>query len=190
MSDEPQDELSPGAAAQLWEAYRRSGDGAAFDRLCTVFRPRVVRFCRAILRDAHLAEDLAHDMVIRLMVRRPVVESSFLGLVLTIALNLCLNELGRVARRAQPAGSPSPPADLRDPASAATQQEEESALEDCLFRLSAEDRALYVLRNQEDLPYSEIATVLGIDLSASGFTRRLKSITDKLLRCLKKKGIF
>lgn len=180
-------------AARLWDTYRRSGnpgDGAAFERLYASFLPGVVRYCRALLRDAHLAEDVADAAFIRLMIKRPRLRSSFLGLLITTARNLCLNEIthGRDRpTRTQPLESAATRPESLDPADGAVHREELAALQDCLSQLNEEERTLILLREGHGLSYAEIAEVLGFDHAPSTFTRRLKSIKHKLLRCLQKK---
>ena len=75
--------ISDDEAGRLWgELFRdREGAGlAAFDRLYERFLPVVLRYCRFRVRDAHLAEDVADTVFVRLLETRPAVKSSFVGL--------------------------------------------------------------------------------------------------------------
>ena|GEM_PF-7086978 len=65
-----------------------------------------------------------------------------------------------------------------------------SALRDCLMQLGERDRSLIVLTVAEGESNRAAAHILDWPAADHTITRRIKSIKDKLLRCLKKKGIF
>ena len=179
-------------AARLWREFLRADSPhglAAFERLYAGFAPAVVRYCRSRLRDAHLAEDVAHTVFVRLLETRPPLKSSFTGLVLRTARNLCVTAM---AQQTSPRTAPLDP--RKDPESEPgdrlEEQERHTALADCLQRLSEPEQTLVVLHDGEGLTYRQIAEVLGLRTALSTFTRRLRRIRDALLRCLKEKRIF
>ncbi len=105
--------ISDEEAVRLWQTYLTGGNPqglAAFDQLYVNLLPVVVRYCRFHLRDVHLAEDVAHAVFVRLLETRPVLKSSFTGLLLRTARNMCASELGR-----QRPGEPVPLESLTQP---------------------------------------------------------------------------
>jgi RNA polymerase sigma-70 factor (ECF subfamily) len=184
-------ETSDDEAARLWRTFLDRADPGsfdAFDRLYAAFLPTVKRYCRFRLRDEHLAEDVANVVFIRLLEARPTLESSFVGLLLRTARNLCASELGkrRPVRRTPPEPQPGPQA---DPSRELERQDAQAALTECLDRLSEPDRTLVVLHHGQGLTYRQIGDVLGLRVAFSTFTRRLRRIKAQLLRCLKEKKV-
>jgi len=186
------DKLRDQDATELWGNFL-DGLGAdsftAFDRLYAAFLPMVIRYCRFRLRDAHLAEDIANAAFVRLLENRPVLKSSFIGLLLRTARNLCASETSRKPLGRPMPAEPASPSEA-EPGHELERQDAHAALADCLDRLPEPDRTLVVLHHGEGLTYREISDVLGQRVALSTFTRRLKRIKDQLLRCLREKSIF
>ncbi|MHC4094260.1 MAG: RNA polymerase sigma factor [Planctomycetota bacterium] len=185
-------ETSDEDAARLWAIFLESTDPRsfdAFDRLYSAFFPTVVRYAALQLRDAHLAEDVANAVFVRLLETKPLLRSSFIGLLLRSARNACASE---AARRSLRQAAPCEPEDSieADPGRNLEQRDRDAALTDCLDRLSDPDRTLAVLHHGAGLTYRQIGDVLGQRVALSTFTRRLKRIKGQLLRCLKEKKIF
>ena len=158
---------------------------AAFERLYRHFLPMVIRYCRSRLRDREEAEETAHAVFFRLLERRPAVRSSFIGLLLGTARNMC------AARLPKPQIVPDPPVETEDrPADELERQERDAALRECLDRLPEADRTLVVLYDGEGLTLRQIREVLGRWTALSTFARRLKAVRARLERCLKEKNIF
>ena len=111
-------------------------------------------------------------------------------MALTAARNICRDELRRRrSHRQVPLPADAAPS---APISADPVEEDEalSALRDCLMQFHERDRSLIVLTVGEGESNRAAARILGWSAADHTITRRLKSIKDKLLRCLKKKGIF
>ena len=185
-------EISDEEAARLWAELLCGANPhglAAFDRLYNYFLPAVFRYCRSRLGDSHLAEDVANTVFVRLLESRPVLRTSFVGLLLGTARNLCATELAgqRRIRASDPERSDPNEA---DPSSAMESRDRHAALADCLDRLPESDQTLVLLRHGEGLTYSQISGILGLRVAFSTLTRRLRAIEAKLRRCLKDKNIF
>lgn len=186
------EDIADEEAARLWDQYL-AGAGptsdAAFERLYRAFLPRTIRFFRSRLRDSERAEGVANAVFIRLLEAKPVLKSSFKGLVFRIARNICAAELAtRPGRQVIPFNArggtdAAPESDLE-------QRDVHAALAECLDRLPEPDRALVVLHHGEGLTYRQIADCLGRRVAFSTFTRRLKRIKEQLRRCLKEKNIL
>jgi RNA polymerase sigma factor (sigma-70 family) len=69
-------------------------------------------------------------------------------------------------------------------------QEDLVALRDCLSRLSERDRSLIVLTAAMGHTNRAAAEILGWGVPDHTISRRVKSLKQKLLRCLREKGIF
>lgn len=89
----------PPSAALVAAACR--GERQALTELVSILYPQVWRYCRHLTGDAHLADDLAQDTMIRLCRRldRYDGSGSVAGWTLKIARNLTLDEVRATERR-------------------------------------------------------------------------------------------
>ncbi|ORT55285.1 RNA polymerase sigma-70 factor [Streptomyces sp. CB03238] len=150
-------------------------------------RPRLEAIAYRLLGSASEAEDAVQETFLRWQgadVERIEVPEAWLTKVLT---NLCLNHLASArARRETYVGQwlPEPLLDrdpMLGPADTAEQRESVSyAVLTLMERLSASERAVYVLREAFDYPHREIAEILGITEAAAQqiFHRAKKHLTD------------
>jgi RNA polymerase sigma factor (sigma-70 family) len=180
--------ISDEEAGRLWAEFLEGANPhalSAFERLYQHFLPVVFRYCRSCMRDIHTAEDMANTVFVRLLETRPLLRSSFVGLLLGTARNLCATELGK--RK--------PVDDAPIPTQHEATEEVELrdtwvALADCLARLPERDQTLVILRHGQGLTFRQIRDVLGTRAVISTLTRRLTSVMAKLQACLKEKNIF
>jgi RNA polymerase sigma-70 factor, ECF subfamily len=146
------------------ELVRRStrGDLAAFEQLVDRHRPVVVRVAARIV-GAEDAEDVSQDAFLRAFHRldRFRGEAPFRAWLLRITHNAALDHLAR--RRAEPVDpqqfDASEPSAARPPAERLELRERIERLERKLRGLSAEHRAVLVLRDAEGMSYEEIADI-------------------------------
>lgn len=146
--------LKRGEPDALHQTYERHGE-------------RVQRLCRRLLGRAADAEDAAQDVFVRLLERARSFDgrARFSTWLHRLTVNTCLHRIERERLRR---GPPLPadgdePADARaSPLDAAARAEAGERLERLLGRLTAEHRAVLVLRELEQLSYREIALTLGI----------------------------
>jgi RNA polymerase sigma-70 factor (ECF subfamily) len=146
--------LQRGEMRALREAYERHGE-------------RVQRLCRRLLGRAADAEDAAQDVFLKLLERAGSFDrrSRFATWLHRLTVNLCLNRLERERLRqagglAEHGGALVDPGEAPDAACA--RGESAQHLERLIERLSAEHRAVIVLRELEQLSYREIAAALAI----------------------------
>jgi len=132
----------------------------SFEELWQRWSPDVFRFALALTRNQAEAEDVTSETFLRVWSSPvPVRMPSVRAWLLTIARNLVLSEARR-SWRSQPL-----PDDLPGTRSLASGIEARLELESVLesmAELPELDRAALVLRFHHDLPYSEIAAVLGL----------------------------
>jgi RNA polymerase sigma-70 factor, ECF subfamily len=188
----PSDTISDEEAACLWAEFLGDANPrglGAFERLYDHFLPTVFRFCRSRLRDVHLAEDVAHTVFVRLMESRPTIRTSFIGLLLVTARNLCATELA-ARHRSRMMKPELLDADAAEPGHELEGRDTHAALADCLDRLPESDQTLVLLRHGEGLTHAQISDILGLRVAFSTLTRRLRAVVAKLRRCLKEKNIF
>jgi RNA polymerase sigma-70 factor (ECF subfamily) len=126
----------------------------------------VYRFALSLARDRHQAEDITSETFVRAWARNDRIRTETLrGYLFTIARNLFLD--GRRGSRRQATldealVDPAPGPAERSAAGAALDRAER-----VLRALPEADRTAFLLRVQQDLPYAEIARVLGISLVAA-----------------------
>ena len=164
---EPSDEaLCEGVAA---------GDDVAFERLVERYQQRTYRLAWSIVRDAEEARDLSQEAFVRLF----QVAASFRGRArfstwfYRLVVNLCLDHrrrhrwwhqvFGREERGSDGDSvideQPEPP--RMDPAEILGRERTLARVWEAAGRLSPQQREVLVLHVQEELPMSEVASVLG-----------------------------
>lgn len=141
-----------------------SGDRDALDTLLRAHYDTVWAVCRRMTGNDADAADTSQDAMIAMArgLHRFDGRSRFSTWAYRVAVNVCLDELRRRARRPQPADD----AVLRDLRTAAAAPDTAVAdridVDAALARLPADFRAAVVLRDLCDLDYAEIADVLAI----------------------------
>jgi RNA polymerase sigma-70 factor (ECF subfamily) len=154
-------EASVGAEEEL---VRRAvaGDEVAFEDLIRPHLQPGLRLAVTMLGDPATAEDVLQEAVLRAWthLRRRRAGSALRPWFLTVVANRCRSERRgrwwRVLRGLDRAGDPP---SLPDPAGL--------DVERALLALSVEDRTAVFLRFYEDLPLAEVASVLGISVTAA-----------------------
>jgi RNA polymerase sigma factor (sigma-70 family) len=142
-------------------ALVRRGRDDAFDVLVDRYRPRLLAFCRNMMRSSEDAEDVLQEVFVnayRAMRAddRPIQAKAWLY---RIARNRCLNEL----RRNTAAGVESMDVfETNEPTAVETVERREHIKEIVrdVKRLPEQQRAALLLREMEGLPYQQIADVL------------------------------
>jgi len=147
------DTQAPGDAVLASQAA--AGDSVAMAALLDRHFDYVQAICLRMLRDPGAAEDARQEVLFRVAsrIRSFDQRSSFRTWVFAIARNVVLNEIRSRARTPAPAEAVETAVDTRLDVDAA------------LARLSAARREVIVLRYLCDLPYQEIAEVLGIPVN-------------------------
>ena len=189
----------------IWMVRVRAGDRAAFTELVECHQQRVVgTVARMLGPDAADAEDIGQQVFLRVWKSADRYEptAKFTTWLYTITRNLVFNEMRRRKHRpttsldaapGQDAGghghdhaarledfhAPAPDADL-------LQAELQQAVADAIAGLPEQQRLAMVLRRYEDLPYEEIARVLGLTVPAvkSLLFRARVLLREKLVRYL------
>jgi RNA polymerase sigma factor (sigma-70 family) len=149
------------AADEKLIALIRRGREDAFDVLVDRYRPRLLAFCRNMMRSSEDAEDVLQEVFVnayRAMRAddRPIQAKAWLY---RIARNRCLNELRR--NTAAPVESMDV-FETSDPTAIETVERREH-LEEIVVdvkRLPEQQRSALLLREMEGLPYQSIADVL------------------------------
>jgi RNA polymerase sigma-70 factor (ECF subfamily) len=168
MSQERTDE-------ELLAAYQQ-GDPGAFEALLRRHRAPLFTFLLRMLGDRERAEDLAQETFLRIVRGAQAWEhrARFQTWLFTIARNLCVDQSRRDRFRradsidaAGPEGEPSMvesvPGREIDPARGAESARMRPLLQQALLALPAEQREVFVLREQAGLPFREIAELVGVN---------------------------
>ena len=153
---------------------RLPGDSRPFHALVARYRDQVMNTAHRFLGDPHDAEDVTQEVFLKvyrgLLAFRA--ESSFSTWLYRITVNTCKNELRHRSRQPtllepdlESLGILLPAAPSAE--QAVTTREQRDAIQETLDRLSETDLEALILRDIQGLSYREIATVLGIGLSAA-----------------------
>lgn len=160
----------------------QKGDLAAFEQLVERYRQPVFNFIQRTLFDVNETEDLAQQVFVQVWkaAARYRVASRFSTWLFTIARNLCLNELRRrgrhpadsldaLAENGEPNLVPHPglPQRVEGVTDAVLLGELHGKIEEALADLPEAQRTAILLFRDGELPYEEIALILGVSVSAT-----------------------
>jgi len=149
------------------------GDLRAFEELVRKYQRRIVANCRHITRDPNNAEDLAQEVFVKAFFALRGFEgrSSVRHWLQTIKVNHCLNHLKKQQRATmvdleeEESWTPATTAP-RPAASGVETLAERQIIERVLDAMNTTLRIPLILRDMDDMAYEEIASMLGIGLSA------------------------
>lgn len=168
----------------------RLGDPSAFDEIFVEYQRMVFNLALRLSGDREEAADLSQEIFLRIYrhIGRFRGRSSLKTWIYRVSLNCCRSQLSR--RRLPLLSLPDPNADvmalLRDtsagPERVAIGRDRVRQLIESLRRLPRVYREAVVLRDIEELPYDEIATVLGVRLGT--VRSRIARGRDRLRRML------
>jgi RNA polymerase sigma-70 factor (ECF subfamily) len=141
------------------------GNSSALDELYSRYAKRIVFYCTKMLSDPQKAEDIVHDIFLKIIENPSIVDTqkSFSTWVFSCAYNACKNEY----RRRQTKEIPHNELDEHLVQNADFIHDTDitlfkELLEQSLDELSSEHRTVFVLRYTEDFSLKEIANVTGI----------------------------
>ena len=163
---------------QLMQAFRE-GDARAFERLLARHERKVWHFLRRSVGDATLAEDLLQEVFLRVIRARAEVEwrgeAKFTTWVYAIARNLLIDHARRAVHRdARSLDAPTRadeeagetlhdrlPDAGRDAEGLASDGQVRARVEAAVAALPPDQREVFLLRELMDMPFAEIAAVVG-----------------------------
>ena len=143
-------------AIPMTEAGSAFCDEASFEEWVTTTQKPLVRFCRQFVNDWHEAEDIAQEAYILAWQKRDGFKgaSSLLTWQMSIARRVCLDRLSSRKKVSLI---------LLDKHDAAQERDIDIKVDvqRALERLSIDDRVILYLRVGEEMPYEDVARVLG-----------------------------
>jgi RNA polymerase sigma-70 factor (ECF subfamily) len=166
---------------QLMQAFRE-GDPRAFEVLLSRHERKVWNFLRRSVGDATLAEDLLQEVFLRVIRAQADSgayqgESKFTTWVYAIARNLCIDHARRAVHRdARSLDAPGRantdgeagetlyerlPEGGRDAEGLASDGQVRARVDEAVAALPADQREVFLLREVMDMPFAEIAAVVG-----------------------------
>ena len=183
-------------------ARYRAGDVAAFERLLSRHEKPIWTYLRRFVRDAAAAEDLLQEVFLRVVrdAQERVApwkwEAKFSTWLYTVARNLCIDRARRTAVRGAasldgPAGGDEEaPLALHDrmpapgPAADAVAADREAArrIDRAVAELPDDQREVFLMREVMELPFAEIAAVVGA--SEPTVKSRMRYALEKLRAAL------
>jgi RNA polymerase sigma-70 factor (ECF subfamily) len=161
---------------QLMHAYRE-GNARAFELLLARHERKVWNFLRRSVGDPSLAEDLLQEVFLRVIKARAEWkgESKFTTWIYAIARNLCIDHARRAVHRdARSLDAPTRAddeagetmhdrlaADNRDAEGLASDGQVRVRVDAAVAALPPDQREVFLLREVMDMPFAEIAAVVG-----------------------------
>jgi RNA polymerase sigma-70 factor (ECF subfamily) len=167
-------------------ARARKGDASAFEELVRRHQRRVYAVALRIVRAHDVADDVAQEAFVRAWRALDRFEAGrpFAPWICRIAANLAINHVRspRAREDALPEGHHETPTADQSPLGAVLDEEAARVLDAAVAKLPLEQRAVFVLRTVEDMPYEAIAEALS--LSPGTVMSRLFRAREKLARAL------
>ncbi len=159
------------------------GDTSAFAGIVRANQSMVFSVAWSFLRDTSLAEELAQDVFLELFRNLRQIESGahLVSWLRRVTVNRCIDRVRKRKREAltslEDAPEPSSPASRADPMAA-------EQLRRLIASLPEKQRAIVILRYQEDMDPTEIAAALGVPVNTvkSKLHRALALLRGKLER--------
>jgi RNA polymerase sigma-70 factor (ECF subfamily) len=144
----------------------RDGELAAFDALFRRHYESVRALCSRVTGTPSVGEDLAQETFLRVLRHRSTFrgDARFTTWLYRIAHNLCLEQVSRQARDRRLAERWSVDAETR---SGPDRSDRLDQLEAALATLTPEQREIITLCRFQDLPFAEIAAILGCTAGAA-----------------------
>jgi len=137
-----------------------------FQELYDSYSKDVYRFALWLSGDTLRAEDLTSETFIRAWTRKEDIRTETLkAYLISIARNLYLMQLRKESRLADLEDVHSDPSPGPDRVTESRQ--ELSRIEEILLTMRECDRTAFVLRVKHDLPYADIARILGLSLTSA-----------------------
>jgi RNA polymerase sigma-70 factor, ECF subfamily len=184
------------AADEVLMLRYKEGDLEAFEILLERYQQPLFTFVLRFCNDYHQAEDLVQEVFLRLIKSAKNYEpkAKFSTYIYTFAHNICVDNFRRGKKRKTT--SLSQPIDVEqeltiedtvkderaNPEKDYRQKSLEKALQEAVAELPEEQREVFLLREQMNLPFEEIARVVGCLPSTAKSRMRyaLQSIRTKL----------
>ncbi len=179
--------------AQCLQAPRDAGP--AFDLLYRRHAPAVLAFLYGMHRgDAEAARDALQETFLRCWAGlggfnkdRPL-----RPWLLRIARNVALDHLKRKSTTSEQATEPGAidgrvSAATRDPAEAAARREAAALLRSAIYALPPEERAVFLLRHDQELTYAEVADALGCSVRTAKY--RMKAALERIAQAAERLGV-
>ena len=154
------------------------GAQPAFKELVEKYQTMVINTCIGFLHDKQDAEDISQEVFIEVFysLRKFRQEAKLTTWMYRIAVNKSLNFLRSKKRRqwiqsfedvfGMSRQDQKQPAEMRNPATDMEMQEEATLIHNAINSLSENQRIAFTLNKYDDLPYSEIAEIMGVSLSS------------------------
>jgi RNA polymerase sigma-70 factor, ECF subfamily len=184
------------AADEVLMLRYKEGDLEAFEILLERYQQPLFSFVLRFCNDYHQAEDLVQEVFLRLIKSAKSYEpkAKFSTYIYTFAHNICIDNFRRGKKRKTTSLSQPIDADeeltiedtVKDeranPEKEYRQKSLEKALQEAVSELPEEQREVFLLREQMNLPFEEIARVVGCLPSTAKSRMRyaLQSIRQKL----------
>jgi RNA polymerase sigma-70 factor, ECF subfamily len=153
-----------------WMARIREGDMEALRLLVETHQARIIGTISKMLGSDAESEDLAQQVFIRIWKSAPRYRptAKFTTWLFRITRNLVFNELRRKRHFADQAEEIPEPAERADkePDQVLLGEELQLAIQDAINRLPESQRMAIILRRYEEMPYEEIAKVMGTTIPA------------------------
>jgi RNA polymerase sigma factor (sigma-70 family) len=145
------------------------GDDDAFSEVVRTYSRRVFGLCYRLLRNEEDARDMAQEVFVRVFEKRSSfgAKSALYTWIYRIALNMCLSELKRRKPPAVPLEDVERMVAAKDADGGDGAERLEALVTGSLDALPPKQRAVFVMRFYDKMPFAEIAEAAGTSVGAA-----------------------
>jgi RNA polymerase sigma-70 factor (ECF subfamily) len=150
----------------FWLQAAQQGDKAAFGHLVKIHQEQLLKVAYAILGNRHDAEDVVQEAFVKayLVLEQLKEGKAFRHWLLRIMVNKAINWKKKPNRFWTELDNIKALRSEENPERHLEEREQGRQIEDAMKQLSAQHRAVLVLREEEMLSYEEIAELLGLPI--------------------------
>ena len=174
----------------------QKGDREAFGMLVENFQVRIFSFCYQFFRDRDVATEMSQETFLRAFryIKKYDPKRKFSTWIYSIAKNICIDEKRKMDRSRSVSIDDVNPSSFSlshpgqhhmDPSQITLQLEDRMHLEEAITHLPEKYRAAIILCYFQELPYQEVADILGLSLNLVKV--RIFRAKKQLLEILKEK---
>ncbi|MFN8353516.1 MAG: RNA polymerase sigma factor [Spirosomataceae bacterium] len=174
---------------ELVKLFIETNKDVYFEYLYDRYADKVYRKCLSFVKDPAKAEDFTHDIFLKLVLSLNSYKehAKFSTWLYSITYNFCVDKV-RTAKKVQEVELDDNFDSIDDSDDSDLKEIEAQRLRDTLREVSPDERAILLMKYQEDLSIKDIADVLGVTESA--VKMRLKRAKEKVRKLYLENFIF
>lgn len=153
---------------ELVRLYVETQKNKYFEELYDRYSDKVFRKCYSFVKDTVKAQDFTHDIFIKLSVKIGTFKETarFSTWLYSITYNFCMDQLRLIKKRAESELNENFDVELEEDDDYELLEMKTAGLKESMKSLSAEEKAILIMKYQDDFSIKEISETFGLTESA------------------------